>query len=110
MFLSEVRGLKRTIRDGKPVLLDSDGNDLQDGHGNRISFDKRVQEIATGLFEFQKGEGRSTPPGGGGGGGPQKFTFASEQDYMNQRAKVTDAETLKDMAKSFIEQKKSGAF
>lgn len=107
IYLNELRSLKREMRDGKIILLDEDGKDLQDGHGNRISFEAKAKEIAEKYFEFAEGNQRGNPNGGNGGGGQRKFVFTSDEDYLSQKAKETDPKVKQDMSLAYFEWKKS---
>lgn len=54
----------------KFIVLDKDGvTDLQDGHGNRVPFDKYVKSISDKYFEYSVATPRSTPGNGGDTGG-----------------------------------------
>jgi hypothetical protein len=107
IYLNELRNLKRELRDGKIVLLDGEGKDLQDGHGNRIPFEAKAKEIAEKYFEFAKGSQKSSPPMGKGGSATRKFIFASEDDYFAQKNAEKDPEVLQDMRVQFLEWQKS---
>lgn len=108
IFLDNVRKINRVVRDGSIVLLDDEGNDLQDGHGHRITFDQKVKEIADGIFTYHKGEDRGTPPYKPGTGGTTKFTFTSENDYLKQDAEEKDAQVRIEMAAAFRKWKNGG--
>ncbi len=107
IYLNELKGVKREIRDGKIVLLDESGNDLQDGHGQRVSFETKAKEIADKLFEYSKGNERNDAPAGGGSGGPRKFVFTSEDDFMSQMDKEGDPAIRGEMSKAWFAQRKS---
>ena len=108
IFLDSVRKVNRVVRDGSLVLLDDEGNDLQDGHGHRISFDQKVKEIADGIFTYQKGEDRGTPAYKANPGGTTKFTFTSEQDYLKQDAEEKDPQVRIAMGAAFRQWKNGG--
>jgi hypothetical protein len=113
LFVRELEASNYEVRDGKIVLIDKDGNDLQDGHGNRIPFDNHVKSVAERAFEFKASTDRSSAgnagDGGAGSGGAAKPVTASTGAELLKA--FTDAKTPeeKDAALDrYNEMKKAG--
>ncbi len=71
VFDNEIKALNyevKTLDDGKKryLLLDKEGKRIEDAHGNPISFDAKVKEIAESYFDLQAAENRT------GAGDPNK--------------------------------------
>jgi len=90
IFVSELSNVDYDVRDGKIVLVDADGKDVTDGHGNRVSFESYVKSTAEKYFEFVKGEARNSP--GQPSGGTGSITVTSEDDFVEKMGKATTSE------------------
>jgi len=63
MFLNTfINNGKYQVEGSDIILLDSEGKRVEDAHGNRIKFDKYVQQLTSDNFDLLK-----QPPGGGAG-------------------------------------------
>lgn len=96
VIINMLKGNSYDIQGERIVMLDKDGNRLEDAHGNLIPFEDRVKEIATSIYDVdstkkKEGSGNkkddTTPP--------SNYKFASENDYIEQ---IKKAETLEQKA------------
>lgn len=96
-------------------MLDDEGNDKLDGHGNRIKFADLVKSKISDFFDIQTATPRNSP-----GGDPDKkdnsqskMTFKDESDYTNQVQEALKDQTptgkakVAELFKAWEEQSKS---
>ena len=75
-FVNTLKDFKFDVQDERIVVMDKDGNVLEDGHGNSRSFEDIVKETASGLFEFKANNGGSGSGNGGQGQGGSGSSYA----------------------------------
>ena len=107
IFIGELSKEKYDIRDGVVVVLDAEGKDAQDGHGNRLKFEDIVKGKAEKLFEFDASRKRDMPNNGGQPpAGPIKIT--SEADFVEQYEKETDSAKRAELSKAYFAWRNGG--
>lgn len=109
VFINELSSLNYDVRDGNVVLLDKEGNDLVDGHGNRIKFDSLVKATAEKYFEFYQSDDKNAPnhKQNKGNAGSSVFKINSQADFIKYMNEVKDEDKPALMA-AYREAKEAG--
>lgn len=110
IFINELDSVDYVVRDGKKVLLNKDGTDKQDGHGNRVTFEAFVKETAEKYFEFYKADQKAAPPGPNGNNNqkPTVFIINSAEDFQKYLKEVKTPEEKALLLTAFNEAKAAG--
>lgn len=92
VFINELASLNYDVRDNVIVLLNEDGSDKVDSHGNRIKFDSFVKQTAEKYFDFYKSDDKKAPNHNQNNQNQTVpvFKITSEQDFINYMKDVTD--------------------
>lgn len=63
-FVDKLKGYEYEVQEDDKIIVLKDGKVLEDGHGNRIPFEKVVKETADKYYDFHKAEQRSSAGNG----------------------------------------------
>jgi len=89
MFLNQFEQGNYRMDGERVIMLNADGTDKTDPHGNRVEFDSYVKETASSLYDFQATDPKDSPAGGSGGAGgaggaAKPVVVKDEADFMKQ--------------------------
>lgn len=84
MFLERFNHYDYDFDEDSTPVIKKEGNRLEDGHGNRISFGNFVKEEANKLFDFQKQQDRESPGNNNDAASGVSKTTLSREEY-NQK-------------------------
>lgn len=89
MFLNQFEQGNYRMDGERVIMLNTDGTDKTDAHGNRVEFDSFVKETASSLYDFQVTDPKDSPAGGSGGAGgaggaAKPVVVKDEADFMKQ--------------------------
>lgn len=110
MFLAQFENGNYRIDGDNIIILDKDGNDLQDSHGNRVNFAASVKEKAESSYDFKKAEDRSSAGGAGsgaGGGTGTVFIAKTKEELAEYQLKETDQGKRAAASKAFSDSQKA---
>lgn len=95
-FVAKLNGYEYEVVEGK-VIISKDGAVLEDGHGNKIDFEKFVKSTAEQFYDFKVAESRTAPGSTTTSTEPPRFssTIKTKADY----------ERAMNSAKSLVEKK-----
>lgn len=95
-FVAKLNGYEYEEVEGK-VIISKDGAVLEDGHGNKIDFEKFVKSIAEQFYDFKVAEIRTAPG---------STTTSTEPPQFSSTIKTkADYERAMNSAKSLVEKK-----
>ncbi|MES2395670.1 MAG: hypothetical protein V4549_06690 [Bacteroidota bacterium] len=63
-FVDKLKGYEYEVQDDDKIIVLKDGKVLEDGHGNRVPFEKVVKETADKYYDFHQAEKRSNAGNG----------------------------------------------
>jgi hypothetical protein len=105
-YLREIEAGNYRLDGERIILLDAEGKDKQDEHGNRVDFEGFAKGIASTYYDFQAGDPRGGAGGagaaGGGGGGTVKV-FKTKDDFSKAMSEAKDSKERAEITKAWTE-------